>query len=220
MMHVIYLHGFASSPGSTKANALRSHFTERGADYHIPDLNVPSFEQLMLTAMLERVAATIRALSDDKPVALIGSSLGGLTTLHFYDRYRRAEAGRVEKLVLLAPALDFMENRAAQRGADWRERWQMQGSMPFYNYASSSERPVHYSLVEDIAQYDSFGVSVDIPVLIYHGREDASVNPQQSERFAAQRDNVTLHLLDDDHQLLRSVNTIVGGTLQFLNLAE
>lgn len=219
-MHIIYLHGFASSPGSTKANLLRSHFVERGASYHVPDLNAPSFEQLMLSAMLERVAATIRGLPDEDDVVLIGSSMGGLTALHFYDRYRHAEAQRLSQLVLLAPALDFMENRAAQRGADWRDKWQQQGSMPFYNYATSSERPVHYGLIEDIAHYDSFGVQVDVPTLIYHGKSDQSVNPQQSVRFAAERDQVTLHLLNDDHQLLDRIDMMLRGILAFLNLVD
>jgi predicted esterase YcpF (UPF0227 family) len=32
-MHIIYLHGFASSPGSKKVNCFRPYFEEKGANY-------------------------------------------------------------------------------------------------------------------------------------------------------------------------------------------
>ena len=52
------------------------------------------------------------------------------------------------------------------------------------NYAKGGERPVHYGLVEDVYQYNSYGVQIDIPILIYHGGNDASVDVNQSVRFA------------------------------------
>ncbi|MEO1510405.1 MAG: YqiA/YcfP family alpha/beta fold hydrolase, partial [Cyanobacteria bacterium J06633_23] len=36
-MRYVYLHGFASGPQSTKAQALRSHFQSAGLTLHIPD---------------------------------------------------------------------------------------------------------------------------------------------------------------------------------------
>lgn len=218
MQHVIYLHGFASSPGSKKANFFKAPLEARGAIYHIPDLNVPSFEKLTLTAMLEKVAETIDQLAGDAPVALIGSSMGGLTALHFLDHYRDAEAERVNKLVLLAPALDFSENRRRQNGDDWLQQWREAGSISYFNYAVGEERPVHYGLAEDMLRYDSYAVKLDLPTLIYHGRHDDVVDHQQSVRFAADKPNVTLHLLDDDHQLLAQTDTILQGMLNFLDL--
>ncbi len=215
-MHIIYLHGFASSPMSTKANRFRPVFEERGFGYSVPDLNVPDFQHLTLTAMLEKVAETVRGIESEW-VYLIGSSMGGLTALHFYDRYRQAEAARVHKMILLAPAFDFMDNRTQQMGADWQQRWREAGSMPFFNYATGGDVPVHYGLVEDIQQYDSYGVQVDIPLLIYHGKRDESVHYEQSVRFAQGRDNVTLHLLESDHQLLDKTDEIQRGMLEFIS---
>lgn len=219
-MHILYLHGFASSPQSTKANTFKPAFEQRGVQYHIPDLNVPDFEHLTLTAMLDKVAQTIRALKDEQPVVLIGSSMGGLTALHFWDRYKNREAKRVQKLVLLAPAFDFMDNRTHQMGEGWQEAWRKQGAMPFFNYAMGGERMVHYGLVEDIQQYDSYQVQPTVPVLIYHGKQDASVPYDQSERFAQARPTVTLRLLDSDHQMLDKTDVILAGMLEFLGLAS
>jgi pimeloyl-ACP methyl ester carboxylesterase len=198
--NILYLHGLASSPSSKKATYFREQFADR-AKVVVPDLNVPDFERLTLTAILAKAAETVRACPPG-PVYLIGSSLGGLSALHFADRYREREAKRVEKLVLMAPALDFAENRARQYGADWLEKWQSAGSVLVYHYAYQKERPLHFGQAEDILEYDSYRVRVDIPILIFHGKHDQSVDYRQSIRFAEKYPNVTLHLLDSDHQLL------------------
>lgn len=218
MSHVIYLHGFASSPGSQKANLFKEAFVKRGVRYHIPDLNAPDFSRLMLTAMLERVACLIRSFDDIAPVYLIGSSMGGLAALHFCDRYRGHEADRVGKIALLAPALDFNANRDRTLGDDWRERWQQQGSMKFHNYAVGEELPVHYGMIHDISGYDSFAVDIPQPVLIYHGEQDKSVDYRISARFAEQYPTTRFHLLDSDHQLLDQTSTILAGLIEFFGV--
>ena len=218
-MHLFYLHGFASSPGSKKANFFKPHFEAQGATYSIPDLNVPSFEELTLTAILEKVAQEVSASPDDD-IALIGSSLGGLTVTHFLDRYRDTVAKRVTKAVLLAPAFDFRENRNRTMGDNWYEQWREQGGMPFFNYATNSKRPVHFGFVDDILGYDSWQATIDIPLLIYHGKGDETVDYRQSVRFADGRDNVTLNLLDSDHQLLDKTDEILQGMMTFFGLGD
>ncbi len=147
---IIYLHGFASSPGSNKAQYFKKKLAERDLHYYIPDLNVPSFEKLTLTAMLTRVAETVR---DCPPgmVYLAGSSMGGLTVLHFLDRYK-TEAARIGKLLLLAPALDFVESRNQQLGEGWLAAWKAAGSVPVLHYSYNEERPVHFGLAADRMQ--------------------------------------------------------------------
>jgi len=215
-MHLIYLHGFASSPGSKKANYFKSKLESDEVSYHIPDLNVPDFAHLTLTAMLGQVATTIKTLPDGD-VTLIGSSMGGLTALHFCDRYRDAEADRVKHMILLAPALDFLANRERQ-DPEMMTTWREQGHYPFFNYAHDKEMPVHYGLIEDIRQYDSYATTVNIPTLIYHGKHDASVDYHQSVRYADPRDNVTLHILDSDHQLLDQTDVILDGIKAFVGI--
>jgi len=166
--------------------------------------------------MLEKAAQTIRDLPDNRPVVIIGSSMGGLTALHFADRYRQAEASRIKSLILLAPALDFAANRQQAMGDDWLEQWQQAGSLPVYNYAYDKEMQVHAGLAEDMLRYDSYRVDVALPITIYHGKNDETVDYQQSVRFAKQYTNVTLHLLESDHQLLDQTDVILAGIHQQL----
>ncbi|MGB1287557.1 MAG: YqiA/YcfP family alpha/beta fold hydrolase [Aggregatilineales bacterium] len=216
---VIYLHGFASSPGSKKANFFKSHVEATGATYLIPDLNQPDFQHLTLTAMLEKTAQTVNSC-EDGDVYLVGSSMGGLTATHLLDRYKDNAAGRIKKAILLAPAFDFMSNRNHSMGADWQQKWRDAGSMPFFNYAVDGEVPVHYGLVEDVSQYDSYDANIDIPIQIFHGTNDESVDYQQSVRFAENRENVTLNLLDSDHQLLDKTDLILQTMLDFFDLSS
>jgi uncharacterized protein len=220
MQTVIYLHGFASSPASKKATIFRVPLEAHGVRYVVPDLNVPDFEHLTLTAMLERVAETIRDIPDDGPLYLVGSSMGALVALHFHDRYRETPEGqRVRKLVLLAPGFDFMDNRDRTIGEHWREQWEAKGAWPFFNYALGREVPVHYGLIKDLAHYDSYAVTLDIPVLIYHGTEDTVVHPDQSHRFIElYTTNVTLHWVDSDHELLNATQQILEGMSAFFDL--
>jgi uncharacterized protein len=73
-MQVLYLHGFASSPQSSKATFLARKFTERGVRMIVPDLNQPDFSTLTVTRMLQQVQHALA--SGDGPFAVVGSSLG------------------------------------------------------------------------------------------------------------------------------------------------
>ena len=219
---VIHLHGLGSSPLSEKAVALGARLRRAGVEYLVPDLEVPSFERLTLSAVIGRVAEVASA-RPGVPLALVGSSFGGLAALHFLDRHRAGAAARVERLVLLAPALDLLEDAEQRRqrgelGGDWLESWRREGFVELPHSASGEDRLVHYGLVEDLRGYDSFAVDLEVPILIYHGRRDESVPYQQSVRFAAGRANVDLRLLDTDHRLTGRLEEIGDGVAEFLEL--
>ena len=211
--HVVYLHGFASSPASSKAQRFGRELGARGIGFSCPDLNQPAFETLTVTRMLADAAREIEASAG--PVALVGSSLGAFVALHAAARDR---TGRVDRMILLAPAFDFGGNRLRQLGehgiAEWRER----GSLRVFHYADGRQREVGFALYEDAARYDAFAVDPRHPTLIFQGRRDASVDPAMVEAWSRPRPNVTLRLLDDDHQLAASVDTIWGEAESFLGL--
>lgn len=216
-VNVIYLHGFASSPASGKAALFKERFRALGLPLRVPDLNVPTFERLMFTAMLQRVAEEVRACPPG-PVYLIGSSLGGLVALHFTDRYRTVEGARVERLFLMAPALDFVSNRSQQLGEDGLRRWRETNTLPVSHYGYNENRSVHYALYEDISGYHSYDVRLELPILIVHGKRDESVNHEQSVRFAAGRSNVDLRLVDSDHSLMDQMDMMWDISLDFFGL--
>src|SRR5580765_2944902 len=202
-MSVIYLHGFASSPGSSKAGRFARELAARQVAFACPNFNEPAFETLTITRMLEQTREEIERASG--PVALVGSSLGAFVALHAADR---DTTGKVVRLILMAPALDFGGNRLRQLGehgiAEWRER----GYIRMFHYAYGEPRDIGFALYEDAARYDALALTVAKPTLVFQGRHDASVNPDMVEQWAKGQPNVTLRMLDDDHQLTASIEIV------------
>ena len=73
---------------------------------------------------------------------------------------------------------------------------------------------------EDSLRYDAFNAVVPQPTLIFQGLRDASVDHRTVEQFANARPNVTLSLLDDDHQLIASLPRMWNDIQPFLGLVE
>jgi pimeloyl-ACP methyl ester carboxylesterase len=211
--HVVYLHGFASSPESSKATRFERELTARGVGFSCPDLNLPAFETLTITRMLADSARAIDAAPG--PVALIGSSLGAFVAVH---AAARDESARVDRLILLAPALDFGGNRLRQLGPHGIDEWRRAGRLEVFHYAQGEPRQVGFELYEDAAHYDAFALDDTRPTLVYQGRQDDSVDPAMVTRWAAARPNVELHLVDDGHQLGESMDEIWTRAETFLGL--
>lgn len=206
---VVYLHGFASSPGSRKAQAFAQALRECGVEPQIPDLNEGDFRGLTLSrqlALLDRLTAR-RGL---RSVLLIGSSLGGYTAALF-----AAKSNTVAATVLMAPAFDFGRRWAARLGPEAMQRWEAEGFTPTLHYASGQDELVGFGLMEDAARHPAYP-NVDVPTLVVHGRQDETVHPEVSERFAQGRPNVQLELIDAEHSLAGVVNWVVQRSLAFL----
>lgn len=213
MLHVVYLHGFASSARSSKAMFLAGKLAEKGIPLQTPDLNEPDFGSLTITRMLDQVAALVAGLPPG-PVALVGSSLGAFVSILAAER----DPERIAKLVLLAPAVDFSGNRLRDLGDRGIEQWRTTNQLNVFHYGYGRMVPVRFDLYTDAARYDAFNARVDVPVLIFQGTRDEAVNPGSVRRWAAARPNATLHLLDDDHQLLSSLDVIWTESAAFLSL--
>ena len=211
-MRVLYLHGFASSAQSSKARFFREKVAAHGVELVTPDFNEPDFSTLTVTRMLAQVRAEIDMASD--PVALIGSSLGAFVAVN-----AAAHApDRVDRVILLAPALDFGGNRMRDLGDRGLDEWRRTDTLQVFHYGYGRLVPVHYELYSDATKYDAFNATVEQPVLIFQGARDAAVDPATVERWASARSNVELHLLDDDHQLLSSLEVIWAGSARFLGV--
>jgi pimeloyl-ACP methyl ester carboxylesterase len=174
-----------------------------------PDLNLPSFETLTVTRMLEQTRDAIAATGDG-PVMLVGSSLGGFVAVH---AAARDTTGRVERLALMAPAFDFGGNRLRQLGDHGIEQWRQEGSLEFFHYAHNQPRRVWFKLYEDAAQCDAFALQLRQPILVFQGRQDDTVLPETVARWCEGRANVDLHWYDDGHQLADSVEDIVDVSI-------
>lgn len=213
-LNAFYLHGFASSPESSKAVRIARELESIGVPARIPDLNQPEFRTLTVTRMIGQVRdemdATV-AQAFRPAFVLIGSSLGAFVAVN-----TAAVDDRVKGLVLLAPAFDFGADERGQVGTVKVADWKREGRAEVFHYAWNRPEMLDYGLYEDAHRYDAFALQLDVPVLIFQGTRDTVVDPAIVRRWAAARPNVRLVMLDDDHQLQSSIDTIAGETKLFV----
>jgi len=212
---IIYLHGFASSAHSTKATWFAERLRQHGLSFSCPDFNEPDFSTLTITRMLNQIAGEVDA-ANEASVTLMGSSLGGALAVLAADRL----GSKVENVILLAPAVMFAKPGHHLLPPERIEEWRQRGSLPFFHYAYKEERPLKYSFYEDSLSYDPMNASFMQPTLIFQGRRDESVSPRMVEEFAGVRRNVTLSMLDDDHQLIESLPRMWKDIEAFLGLVD
>lgn len=214
MPTVMYLHGFASSPNGTKSTWFRQKCTDHHIDFLAPDLNVPNFEHLTITAMTQRIAQEVENCTSE-PIFLLGSSMGGFATLHFMNTYRDTVAKRVEKILLLAPVTT---QASLFRQEEFLENWQQTGWTTIHHFAYNEERQLSYEFAQDFQRHAASPIQVDVPILIFHGKNDESVDPQTSIQFADQHDNVHLRLVDSDHSLIDQLDVMWNAMSEFFEL--
>ena len=202
----LYLHGFASGPKSTKGVAFESYFAERGRAIERLNLRVPSFEHLRLSEMISTVQS---AIGDDGAI-LIGSSLGGLTASRTAERDRRVKA-----LVLMAPAFQLAARWRDMLGPAW-ETWRESGWREVTDFTTGQQARVDFGFFEDVTAVDVGYPAIDIPTLILHGTGDETVPIERSRAFAAGKSHVRLVELDDGHELVASLPTLLAETEAFL----
>jgi uncharacterized protein len=208
MTRFVYLHGFASSPQSSKAQFFRKRFGERGLTLEIPSLDGGDFTGLSITGQLEVVDAAV----GDQPTVLIGSSLGGYLAALYAARH-----ANIEKLVLLAPAFRFPSRWRERYSAEDLLRWQRDGFVPVFHYGYGREIPLGFQIMEDSRNYEDEPY-FDQPTLILHGRLDLVVPASISTAFADRYLNVTLRLFDSGHELTDVLEDLWDETATFLAL--
>ena len=205
-MRVIYLHGFASSPKSSKARFFGEKFGDR-VHFSAPDLTEGDFQNSTLSQQL----AYLNTLVGDEPVILMGSSMGGYLAALFAARH----PDRVAKVILLAPAFGLAVRWSNSLGLLAMSDWQRLGSRSVYHYGENREAQISYELIRDGLQYEEFP-DVRCPALVLHGRRDESVDYRLSERFAEGRGNVELVIYDSGHQLLDVLDAMWERVRSFL----
>lgn len=207
-MKYLYLHGFASSPQSTKAKYMQQKFAEIGLTLHIPDLNLADFSKVTLSEQL--IYLDRNYLNDDEPTVVIGSSLGGFLAVQL-----ASQNVLIQKLVLLAPAFGFSQRIAKTLGAENLAQWQQDGIREFYHYGLKRNLNLQFQFFVDAQKYSEEKMTRSLPILIFHGIDDDVVPSALSEEFAKMRSQVTLKLLNDDHALGKDLDDIWQDTKRF-----
>ena len=208
---IFYLHGFASSARSSKAAFFAARLHELGVALRTPDFNEPDFSTLTISRMIAQVVSEVDA-HPGVPCVLIGSSLGSFVAV----QVALQRPLRIERMILLAPALDFGGNRMRSLGDRGLEEWERTNRLEVFHHAYGRTVPVHYELYADARRYDCVNATLSMPIQIFQGRNDTAVDAESVERWAAVRPNVELHMLDDDHQLIASLPYIWREARRFL----
>jgi pimeloyl-ACP methyl ester carboxylesterase len=210
MPGVLYLHGFASGPESSKGIFFQQRFHARGVAVDLPDLSGGDFERLTLTGQLEIIGQRVEERS---PAVVIGSSLGDYLAALYAARH----PGVFRRVVLLAPGFGFARRWPASLGEETVRQWRERGWLELYHYGLKRSCRLGYQLIEDGLRYEDYPDLTD-PTLIFHGTRDEVVDPRYSQEFARGRPNVTLRLLDSDHQLLDVLDLIWEAVVEFAGL--
>ena len=207
MTEFIYLHGFASGPGSNKAKAFKKRFDELGISIHVPDLQQGDFENLTLTGQIELVQEIIDK-NKGQSFALIGSSMGGyLASLIAQTRES------VQALFLMAPGFNFL-NR-------WRKKLDISKTtdelIPVFHYRYNKEVRLNTYLFRDAETWESLPLDRKIPTFIVHGLHDETIDIEESRNFVRKKSFCSLKELDSDHGLLSCIDSIIEDSLGFFN---
>jgi pimeloyl-ACP methyl ester carboxylesterase len=208
MTRILYLHGFASGPSSSKAQYFREHLERAGAQVEVPDLPAGDFEHLTITGQL----AVIGQAAGSGSISLMGSSMGGYLAALYAARHPE-----VEKLVLMAPGFGFARRWPEWIGAAAMQKWRQDGVLQVFHYGEHAQRNLSYGLIDDAMGYEDYP-DFQQPALIFHGEHDDVVPPQLARDFADAHANVQLELLDSGHDLLNVVDYLRERIIPFFGL--
>lgn len=218
-MDYLYLHGFASGPQSSKAQFFRRQFESIGNPLHILDLNQTDFAHLTLTRQIQQGVEWIlerKTVQDGQPnITIIGSSFGGITAAWIAQNV--AVQPYIHRLILLAPAFQFLAQWLPRLGQETVDRWRRTGWLSVYHYGMAQQTPLAYDFVTDAETYDETLLTTPISTLILHGRRDEVIDIQVSRDYANSRPWVKLVELEGDHSLGNVQPELWSEVRSFLN---
>jgi uncharacterized protein len=208
----VYLHGFASGPGSTKARMFRERMAAAGIELAVPALDGGDFTGLTITGQLGVIRREVER-APGRPLRLIGSSMGAYLAALF-----AASEPRVESLVLMAPAFDMQAGWRARYGDAKLAEWRRLGALPTVHYGLGGEQPIGYGLYEDMGRHDP-RPRLSVPALVFMGRRDDVVDPATVEAWARANPSARLMWLDSGHELTDQLETIWSRAAEFFGLS-
>lgn len=219
-MHILYLYGFASGPQSNKAQFLKRKFASVDISFdiydYIPDRD--SFTNMKPSILIKNLHSYIEMnYSGEKNLVLFGSSFGGLITTW----YTYLHPDKIKKMILMAPALGFSAQRILKMLEIPPSLWKEQEYVSIFHYRYNQAIPLAYSFYKDLLDNpppDIKKLRILVPMLILHGKFDDIVPLLWSQLFVQNNPEVTLQILNGDHQLLDQKEVIWKFVEVFLTI--
>jgi pimeloyl-ACP methyl ester carboxylesterase len=205
-----YLHGFASGPGSRKAQHLQAAFQSRGARLEVLDLT-PGPEGFERSTPLTMLGVARDALAGNPgPHALVGSSLGG-----YLSALLASQDPRIQRLVLLAPAFRLFERWSARLTPADLDEWRTRGR-PVHHFATGTERRLGWAFHQESRGLPPLP-AVSVPALVIAGARDEAVPLADVQAWVRRTPTARLVVVDDGHELTASLDRVAAEAWAFLN---
>lgn len=211
---LVYLHGFASGPRSTKVSLIGDICDRLGLAFVTPDLNLPTFGSLSVDAMVD-MARYLLLEAHGRTYAL-GSSLGAAVLLR---ALAQQPSPSVERVVLLAPVIDHRAALLRLVGRAGAERWRQAGTFEFQHYAAGRGLHVRYDFMDHPPVLeDSELARIDIPVLLLRAAADPVATAEETERLLRVLPNAVSAVVQTDHQFVQNFDASWEVIQDFLRI--
>jgi pimeloyl-ACP methyl ester carboxylesterase len=218
---VLFVHGFGSDRKGTKAAALAQFAGEAGISFAAFDFRghgessgtMFDLRASQLQEDLDAIAGHLIKHGANR-LYLVGSSMGGLASAWFAKRRPEVVAG----VVLIAPALGFLRNRALGLS----EEQKATPTIRIKNQWLDVELDRAFLDERTLFEPDTLAKDWKTRTLIFHGMNDAVVPWRESLDFVQQvTGDVELRLLrNGDHRLNDIASQLAEATLAFVKKCE
>lgn len=116
MKKVIFVHGYHSSPKKKKYQIIAKELDKLGIDYSIPAM--PGGDYPHSQEWLEIIDKEVK--SSDKPVVLVGHSLGTRAVPLYLDQYNQ----KVDTIILIAAFNNNYQENGKRRNGNYADFWE------------------------------------------------------------------------------------------------
>ena len=186
-MHVLFAHGFESSPNGSKPTYMRE---ELGWDVTTPVMSELGWN-------IEQETEVLLRLIDEHDYDLVsGSSMGALAAAN-------ASALRPEldlRLLLLAPAFGLSDLWREGAGEKGLAHWKTHGSVPYHHRGFEKDIMLGWDFIKAADRMS--WPKLAHPTVIMHGLQDDIVPIENSRRVTAENDHVVALLeIEDGHRM-------------------
>ena len=218
---VVWLGGFNSDMRGTKAERLSGLAANRGFsflrfDYSGHGESSGRFTDGTISKWLADAEAVIAHFASDRPLLLVGSSMGAWIVLRLVQNsIVQGDQNQLAGLVLLAPAPDFTSDLIEPQLTD-QQRHDLQHKNYCEEPSDYGPGPAIYTraLIEDGRNNRVLTGIIDThcPIVILQGMADADVPYAHALKLMSHlpQDNVTLTLIKDgDHRLSREQDLVL-----------